>query len=307
MASAAQVQAAANAANAVTSRMAWAESFPPSIDFDSRDDLRRAILTLVVKSLRSDADEGVITDYAVTQLITLSGNLGVLWDRSKNSENLIRALILSMMGPSTRTVGRQIRDWLLSNDPSWLTDAEQDSLDGLREGKGVNIRPTTSAAPKSSGKKTEDLVSGFWRDAEDTLFEIIGSGSSATIRVVSSGGRSINKVYTSADAKWSQVKANLIADRMSGKLKRVSAEDAAKVTASASPRRSSPITPEDLKQTVSRLPTDSPEAPAGKTSGLRPEVKKGLIIGGSIFGIAMLGLAAVLIFTPGESDVPQQP
>jgi len=38
---------------------------------------------------------------------------------------------------------------------------------------------------------------------------------------------------------------------------------------------------------------------------MRPELKKGLIIGGSIFGIAMLGLAAVLIFTPGEPDGPQ--
>jgi hypothetical protein len=40
---------------------------------------------------------------------------------------------------------------------------------------------------------------------------------------------------------------------------------------------------------------------------MRPELKKGLIIGGTIFGVAMLGLALVYVFTPGESDVPQQP
>lgn len=304
MASANLVRAAADAAKGTLARFPWAASFPPSIDFDSRDDLRRAILVLIVKSLQADADEGVMTDTAVNQLITMAGNLGAVWDGRGKNEDLVRALIFSMMGPTTRPVGRQIRDWLLSNDPSWLTDAEERTLNGLREGKGVSVKPTDTRR-EAGTKSVGELAAGFWKDAEDTLYEIIGSGSDATIRVVSYQGRAVNKVYTAADAKWGQVRANLIADRMSGKLKRLSAAEASSAAAAATPpsRRSS--FESAVKSTVANLPKESPGAP--KPEGMRPELKRGLIIGGSIFGVAMLGLAAVLIFTSkGESDVPSE-
>lgn len=303
MASANSVRAAADAARGILTRLPWAGSFPPSIAFDSRDDLRRAILTLIVKSLQSDADEGVMTDYAVNQLITLSGNLGPLWDTKGKNEDLVRALILSMMGPSTRTTGRQIRDWLLTNDPSWLNAAEERSLDGLREGKGTSVKAGSAPAAATSSRRSDDLPAGLWKDAEDTLFEIVGSGNQATITVRSFRGRPVNKVYAPSDAKWSQVRANLIADRMSGKLKRASGAEVA--AASAAPPRSG-ISRASFEATVrsaapSPLPSTSPTT--SPPSGMRPELKKGLIIGGSIFGVAMLGLAAVLIFTsPGESD-----
>jgi len=302
MADASSVRAAADAAKGTLQRFPWAGSFPPDIEFDSRDDLRRAVLTLIVKSLQSDADEGVMTNYAVSQLITLAGSLGAVWEQRGSKEDLVRALILSMMGPSTRTVGRQIRDWLLANDPSWLNAAEEQSLNGLREGKGVSVKGTAASAPASSSKK-DDLSAGFWKDAEDTIYEIIGSGSKATIRVVSYRGRAVNKTYSPSDAKWSQIRANLIADRMSGKLKRASGGEVetASRAPSSSPRSSFEAT---TRTAVSSLPSESP-ATQPTRPGMRPELKKGLIIGGSIFGIAMLGLAAVLIFTPGEPDGPQ--
>jgi hypothetical protein len=306
MASAAAIQNAANVAKGTVSRFPWADSFPPSIDFDSRDELRRAILVLVVKSLKDDADAGEVTDTAVTQLINIAGNLGSLWDSKGKNEDLIRALIFSMMGPSTRSVGRQIRDWLLSNEPSWLTATEEQTLSGLRQGKGVQVSP--KATPSSSGGKKEDLPSGFWKDAEDTLFEVLGSGAKATIRIVSYRGRPSTKVFTPGDAKWSQVRANLIADRMSGKLKRAAPEEIQEAS-TASARSSVSSSFSQKVQAVSRaneLPQESPSTQAA-SSGMRPELKKGLIIGGTIFGVAMLGLALVYVFTPGESDVPQQP
>ena len=300
MASANSVRLAADAAQGVLARFPWAASFPPSIDFDSRDDLRRAILVLVVKSLQADADEGVMTDTAVNQLVALSGSIGVLWDSRGKNEDLVRALVFSMMGPTTRSAGRQIRDWLLANDPSWLTDAEERTLNGLREGKGVSVKAPDTQSP-AAPRKTDELPAGFWKDAEDTLYEVIGSGSKAVITVVRYQGRAMNKVYTSADKKWSQVRANLIADRMSGRIQRVSAADASAAVSAASRPAVRSSFESTVKSTASALPTTSPEPAKG--GGMRPELKRGLIIGGSIFGVAMLGLAAVLIFTSsGDSD-----